>query len=85
MSTFRKSAALTGALAAGVLAVSVATTGIASATTVSGGWYSTSGACSQAGHNITDNPSNPHYGWTWKCTFDSTHVGPHWHLILKDS
>ncbi len=84
MSTFRKSAALTGALAAGVLAVSLATTGTASAATANGGWYSTSGACNQSGKNITGNPSptNPYYGWSWSCTYVSTH-NPHWHLVLR--
>ncbi|MFC9689429.1 hypothetical protein ACFTSF_12870 [Kribbella sp. NPDC056951] len=81
MSTFRKSAALTGALAAGVLAVSLATTGTASAATVSGGWYSTSGACNQSGKNITSNPSSPYEGWSWNCKYVSTH-NPHWHLLL---
>ncbi|MFI5730228.1 hypothetical protein ACIA49_08925 [Kribbella sp. NPDC051587] len=81
MSTFRKSAALTGALAAGVLAVSVATTGIASATVVSGGNYPSPGACSQAGKNITQNPSNPYYGWKWTCT--KIVDKPLWHLALK--
>ncbi|TDC16413.1 hypothetical protein [Kribbella albertanoniae] len=81
MSTFRKSAALTGALAAGVLAVSVATTVTASAATVNGGWFSTSTACNQSGRNITGNPSNPYYGWSWSCTYVSSH-NPHWHLVL---
>jgi len=84
MSTFRKSAALTGALAAGVLAVSVATTGIASAATVSGGWYSTSGACYQAGKNITGNPSSPYEGWAYTCTYNRDHEGTSdWHLVLR--
>ncbi|MFK4082589.1 hypothetical protein ACI2LF_00655 [Kribbella sp. NPDC020789] len=81
MSKFRKSAALTGALAVGALAVSVATATTASATTVSGGWYSTSGGCSQAGKNITGNPSSPYEGWSWSCTYVSSH-SPHWHLVL---
>lgn len=81
MSKIRKSAALTGAVAAAVMAVSFVSAGSASASTVSGGWYSTSGACSQTGKNITDNPSNPYYGWSWSCTYVSSH-SPHWHLVL---
>ncbi|NUR96274.1 MAG: hypothetical protein HOV67_13570 [Kribbellaceae bacterium] len=81
MSTLRKSAALTGALATAVVAVSFVTAGSASATTVSGGWYSTSGACNQSGKNITDNPSSVYYGWSWSCNYSSTHT-PHWHLVL---
>ncbi|MFD7153502.1 hypothetical protein ACQHIV_29430 [Kribbella sp. GL6] len=82
MSTFRKSAVLTGALATGVMAVSFATAGIASASTVSGGWYSTSGACNQSGKNITGNPSSPYEGWSWSCTYVGSH-SPHWHLVLS--
>ena len=81
MSTFRKSAVLTGALATGVMAMSFATAGIASASTVSGGWYSTSGACNQSGKNITGNPSSAYEGWSWSCTYVSSHT-PHWHLVL---
>ncbi|TCC43513.1 hypothetical protein [Kribbella sindirgiensis] len=81
MSTFRKTAALTGALATGVMAMSFVTAGSASASTVSGGWFSTSTACNQSGHNITSNPSSPYEGWSWRCTYVSSH-NPHWHLVL---
>ena len=82
MSKFGKSAALTGVLAVGALAVSVATAGVASASTVSGGWFTSSGACNQSGKNITSNPASVYEGWSWNCKYVSSH-NPHWHLILS--
>ncbi|MFJ7625942.1 hypothetical protein ACIQZN_05555 [Streptomyces sp. NPDC097595] len=68
--------ATAGAVAAGALVLTVASTGAANA--ASGGWFKTVGQCNQSGHNIVETS-----GYTsWTCKQSSTH-NPPWHLILS--
>ncbi|MFF7341124.1 hypothetical protein ACFZAT_27870 [Streptomyces sp. NPDC008163] len=69
--------ATASAVAAGALALTVASTGAANA--ASGGWFKTSTQCNQSGKNIT--ATNPAYS-SWTCVQSSTH-NPPWHLILS--
>lgn len=68
---------ISGVVVAAALTTAVATAGSASADRVSGGYFTTSGACNQAGHNIVEQG----FARDWNCALSSTH-NPPWHLIL---
>jgi hypothetical protein len=68
---------ITGVIVAAALTTAVATAGSASAERVNGGYFTTSTACNQAGHNRVEQG----FARDYTCAFSSTH-NPPWHLIL---
>ncbi|MCI4062362.1 hypothetical protein MRQ36_07220 [Micromonospora sp. R77] len=71
---------VSGALVVGAVSLTLATTAAAaSASTVNGGWFTSSTACYQAGSNAVDQPNSPYRDYA--CNYSATHT-PHWHLVL---
>ncbi|MFJ8684921.1 hypothetical protein [Micromonospora wenchangensis] len=71
---------VSGALVVGAVSLTLATTAAAaSAGTVSGGWFTSSTACYQAGSNAVDRPDSRYTDYA--CNYSASHT-PHWHLVL---
>ncbi|AJT41118.1 hypothetical protein [Psychromicrobium lacuslunae] len=70
---------LATAVAVAAVSIPLVTASTANASIVSGGYYTTSGACNQAGKNIVSNPNGKFVSWTCVRTTGSAP----WHLLLE--
>ncbi|MEU7957633.1 MULTISPECIES: hypothetical protein [Micromonospora] len=71
---------VSGALVVGAVSLTLATTAAAaSAGSVSGGWFTNSTACYQAGSNAVELPNSRYRDYA--CNYSASH-NPHWHLVL---